>query len=291
MVKHSHAIKYYATAAGAVFTALAIILSLRLILKHRSIINGPSPLRNPKEQWKIIYILAMTPLFAISSFVGLIEWDANETFIMCLDSVKECYEAWVILSFLTLMYSLAGISLSKKTIPPNLAKKHIHQIAPLSWFLSDWPVNTSTLSNLRMWCVQFILLRPILSIISVYLESVERYEEFSMYFSVALNISVTLAVYALMMFYHTFEEELASQRPLAKFLCIKGVVFFAFWQGVIVQGLVYYGIIHQGKWYSVEELSTFIQNFLVCFEMGLIFTFANAYAFSIEPYLQKPKSN
>jgi hypothetical protein len=30
-------------------------------------------------------------------------------------------------------------------------------------------------------------------------------------------------VYALMMFYHAAEEELDRKRPLAKFLCIKGV--------------------------------------------------------------------
>ena len=36
-----------------------------------------------------------------------------------------------------------------------------------------------------------------------------------------LNVSVSLAVYALMALYHAFQAELAPHRPLAQILCIK----------------------------------------------------------------------
>ena len=270
-----------ANLTGGLCTAMAVGMSAVLIRQHLASFT------NPKEQQKILYIIAMVPLFAVNSFVGMLEYEASETFIMVMDSVKECYEAWVILSFLTLMYSLVGVSLASKTIPIALSKKHIHQVPPMNYILCDWPVNVTTLKNLRMWCVQFCLLRPFLSVLSVVLQVYDLYTPVYIYISIVLNISVTLAVYALMMFYHTFEHELAPHRPLAKFLCIKGVVFFAFWQGVVVEFLVHVGVIHAGHWYTVEELATGIQNLLVCLEMGLIFTFAHMYAFPVDAYRKK----
>ncbi|KAG4379019.1 hypothetical protein GLYMA_17G156651v4 [Glycine max] len=49
-------------------------------------------------------------------------------------------------------------------------------------------------------------------------------------FTIVLYISVSFALYSLVVFYHVFAKELAPHKPLAKFLCIKGIVFFCFWQ-------------------------------------------------------------
>lgn len=51
--------------------------------------------KNPKEQKAILIIILMAPLYAIDSFVGLLDIQGSEAFFMFLDSVKECYEALV----------------------------------------------------------------------------------------------------------------------------------------------------------------------------------------------------
>lgn len=51
--------------------------------------------KNPKEQKAIIIIVLMAPLYAITSFVGLLDIQGSKTFFTFLEAVKECYEALV----------------------------------------------------------------------------------------------------------------------------------------------------------------------------------------------------
>jgi len=270
-------------------TALSCLLSFHLIVQH---------LRNwtnPKQQRLTILIILMVPLFAVDSLIGLFEIEAAESVVMILDSVKECYEALVLMSFLELMFQCMGVDMKKshadkhsdEGLPGSMKGRELHHTFPVTIWSKHMHTNWHTLHRLHFWTYQFIVLRPILSILSVVLDVTGRYEKFSMYISIILNVSVTVAVYALMLFYHAFSEEMKKWRPLAQFLCIKGVVFFAFWQGVVLSVLVSMGILHEGHCWSTDEVETAIQNFLVCVEMGLLFSFAHLYAFSAENYKKK----
>jgi len=260
---------------GGIATVFSCFMALRLISDHYR--NW----KNPKRQRLIVYVILMVPLFAIDSFIGLVDIDASETLVMVLDSIKECYEAWVIMSFLNLMFSY--LNADAGAVPESLKDNVLHQVVPLNWCLKDWKLTSEVVRTLRLWTMQFVVLRPILSILSLVLEVNGQLDNFSLYINIILNLSVTLAVYALMMCYHAFHQELAPHRPLAQFLCIKGVVFFAFWQGVVLSVLVYYKIVHASHWYSTDEIDEGIQNFLVCLEMAA-FSFAHDYAFSAAEY-------
>jgi hypothetical protein len=43
------------------------------------------------------------------------------------------------------------------------------------------------------------------------------------------NVCITLAMYALVLFYHAVAKELQPFKPIPKFLCIKAIIGFAFW--------------------------------------------------------------
>jgi Organic solute transporter Ostalpha len=48
----------------------------------------------------------------------------------------------------------------------------------------------------------------------------------------------SIALYGLILFYDLTKEELAGRRPLAKFLSIKLIVFFTFYQSFVVRSVL-----------------------------------------------------
>jgi hypothetical protein len=50
------------------------------------------------------------------------------------------------------------------------------------------------------------------------------------YLTILVNLSIAYAFVVLATFYKTLKHKLAPFHPVGKFLCIKFVIFFAFWQ-------------------------------------------------------------
>lgn len=242
--------------------------------------------KNPKEQKAIIIIILMAPIYAIVSFVGLLDIRGSEAFFMFLESIKECYEALVIAKFLALMYSYLNISMSKNIVPDEIKGREIHHSFPMTLFQPHTVrLDHHTLKLLKYWTWQFVVIRPVCSLLMIALQLLEWYTNpISWIFTIILNISVSLALYSLVVFYHVFEKELKPHSPLAKFLCIKGIVFFCFWQGIVLEILAAVGIIRsQYSWLDVRHIEEGIQNLLVCLEM-VIFSVLQQYAYSAAPY-------
>lgn len=51
-----------------------------------------------------------------------------------------------------------------------------------------------------------------------------------LYIMLVMNFSVAYAFYVLARFYTVLKYRLKDHNPIGKFLCIKFVIFFAFWQ-------------------------------------------------------------
>ncbi|XP_062013261.1 uncharacterized protein LOC133729716 [Rosa rugosa] len=242
--------------------------------------------KNPKEQKAIIIIILMAPLYAIDSFVGLLDIQGSKAVFMLLDSIKECYEALVIAKFLALMYSYLNISISKNIVPDEIKGREIHHSFPMTLFQPHTVrLNHQTLKLLKYWTWQFVVIRPVFSVLMITLQVLGVYPSWlSWTFTIILNVSVSLALYSLVVFYHVFAKELEPHKPLAKFMCIKGIVFFCFWQGVVLEILAAIGIIRSHHfWLDVEHIEEAIQNVLVCLEM-VVFSVLQQYAYHVAPY-------
>ncbi|CAA0826574.1 Protein of unknown function (DUF300 [Striga hermonthica] len=242
--------------------------------------------KNPKEQKAIIIIILMAPVYAVDSFVGLLDIRGSKQFFMFLDSVKECYEALAIAKFLALMYSYLNISLSKNVVPDEIKGREIHHSFPMTLFQPrKTHLNQQTLRLLKYWTWQFVVIRPVCSVLMITLQVIGFYPSWlSWTFTVVLNLSFSLAMYSLVVFYHVFAKELEPHKPLSKFICIKGIVFFCFWQGVMLDILVAMGTIRSHHfWLDTEHVEEAIQNALVCAEM-LVFSVFQQYAYHVSPY-------
>ncbi|KAK9149977.1 hypothetical protein Syun_008286 [Stephania yunnanensis] len=266
-------------------TGLCVLLTLhfsvKLLLQHLY------HWKNPKEQKAIVVIILMAPLYAIVSYVGLVDFWGSKAFFTFLESIKECYEAFVIAKFLSLLYSYLNISISKNIVPDSIKGREIHHSFPMTLFQPhSVRLEHRTLKLLKNWTWQFVMIRPVCSLLMILLQMLGAYPSWvSWTFTIILNVSVSLALYSLVVFYHVFQKELAPHKPLAKFLCIKGIVFFCFWQGIVLKILVEMGVIRSHHfWLDVERIQEAYQNILVCIEM-VIFSFIQQYAYSVTPYL------
>ncbi|CAF4241872.1 unnamed protein product, partial [Adineta steineri] len=117
------------------------------------------------------------------------------------------------------------------------------------------------------------------------------------YITIIINISQALALYSLIAFYTNTKEELKPFKPLAKFIVIKLIVFFIFWQSVLMSGLATIHILRNTSCDSitntycngsttgltVEQEKILLSNILICVEM-FFFAIAHHWIFTWKPY-------
>jgi hypothetical protein len=150
------------------------------------------------------------------------------------------------------------------------------------------------MANCKYGVLQYVVAKIFASIATATLEPIGLFDEgkFSwtkgyIYISFIINLSQMWALYCLVKFYHATHENLASPinwRPLGKFLCIKGVVFFTWWQGVGIAVLKSYDLIGDvGQW-DVNDVANGLQDYLICVEM-FCFAIAHSFTFTHKEYL------
>lgn len=104
-----------------------------------------------------------------------------------------------------------------------------------------------------------------------------------LYLATINNFSVSLSLYCLVLFYKATEERLAPFSPFYKFLCVKAILFFSFWQTCLFQLLDYF------EAFSSHEAGNIILNLITCAEMVLA-AIAQAYAFSYRDFIDNQKA-
>lgn len=66
-------------------------------------------------------------------------------------------------------------------------------------------------------------------------------------------LSVTIAMYCLIQFYIQMKGQLAPHRPGLKIACIKLVIFFSFWQSLLISFLVSSGTITPSRTIGYQD--------------------------------------
>lgn len=140
--------------------------------------------------------------------------------------------------------------------------------------------------------LQFVLVKPLTSFVEVVLHKYDLCNDGSYslkngytWISFVNNVSVSFSLYGLVLFYMATEEKLKPFKPFFKFLCVKSIIFFSYWQSFLFNILQMAGLFN-------HERAAKIYNVIICFEI-VIAAVAQSFAFSYEPFVSitEGKSN
>lgn len=242
--------------------------------------------RKPLLQRYVVRILLMVPIYSAASWASV----ESQTAAFYLDPLRDVYEAFTIYTFLQLLVNFLGGERSLIIM--------MHGRAPKS---HPWPLNhcfakmdisdPHTYLAIKRGILQYAYLKPILAVSTIVMKATGTYQEGYIGLSsgylwsgILYNISITVSLYALAMFWVCMADDLAPFRPMPKFLCIKLIIFASYWQGFFLSILQFLGAIPNNvPGYSADNLAAAIQDALICFEMPL-FAVAHWYAFSWHDY-------
>lgn len=274
-----HDLKIESFIVGGLFSLMALPISLWDITQH--LVHYTKPYL----QKYIIRILWMVPIYSLNAWLGLYYPEYG----VYMDSCRECYEAYVIYNFMMFLLTYLSHEVGLEEGEVLSTRSHIKHIFPLCC-LKPWPIGSKLVHRCKHGILQYTFVRPLTTVISVICELAGVYREGEFrgdaaypYMIAANNLSQFVAMYCLVFFYRAHREALNPMKPIGKFLCIKAVVFFSFFQGVIIAILVFTGVL--SSWFGEGNyVPQRIQNFLICIEMFLA-AIAHHYTFSYKPYV------
>lgn len=199
-------------------------------------------------------------------------------------------KAFTIYTFLQLLVNFIGGE--RSLIILTYGRPPIPHLWPLGYCLPKVDISDPhTFLAVKRGILQYAWLKPILAVATIVMKATGTYQEGyiglkSGYFwsGLVYNISITVSLYSLAMFWVCMSEDLQPFRPMPKFLCIKGIIFASYWQGFFLSILVWLGAIPDTvPGYTPDNLAASIQDALLCFEMP-IFALSHWYAFSWHDY-------
>ena len=286
-----HEIDIAAFDSAGVMVAGTLIMSVRLVYLHLTHFYMPN------VQKYVVRILWMVPLYAVQSWLSLRYRGAR----VYIDAARDLYEAYVISSFVYYLIELLGgqdgllrTLRSKARHNPQEAEHLGRHTFPLSLVLKNWDLGLEFMLQCKHGVLQYVVMKAIATVLTFIFQSLDIYGEGEFSWKVAypylaffMNMSVMYALYCLVKLFHAINDELRHPidwHPLGKFLCVKGVVFFTWWQGLIIFYLYAHGIISDvGEW-TGEEVANGLIDYCVCIEM-VAFAVAHSYTFTYTEYL------
>nr|XP_006815588.1 PREDICTED: LOW QUALITY PROTEIN: transmembrane protein 184C-like [Saccoglossus kowalevskii] len=281
LLKEENSVHKKAWFTAGVFVFLTIPISLWTILQH--IVHYT----RPDLQKHIIRSLWI-------SVIVNDEWLALRfpNAAIYLSTCRECYEAYVIYNFMIYLLNFLNSEYGDDFILMLEAKPQQKHLIPFCCF-PTWKNGRQLVHCCKQGVLSYTVVRPITTIIALICELAGKYKEgdFSpssawLYIVSINNVSQIWAMYCLILFYKATKEELQPIKPVAKFLCVKLVVFFSFWQAVFIAFLVAIGVITSNESLDLEAdtIATALQDLIICMEM-FVAAIAHHYSFPYQPFV------
>lgn len=207
-----------------------------------------------------------------------------------LDPIRDIYEAFTIYTFLQLLINFIGGE--RSLIIMMHGRQPVSHPWPLNLYCSKVDISDPhTFLAIKRGILQYAWLKPLLSFATIIMKATGTYQEGYLGISsgylwtgILYNLSVSLSLYSLAMFWVCMSEDLRPFRPVPKFLCIKLIIFASYWQGFFLSILQFLGAMPSNvPGYTPDNLAAAIQDALICFEMP-IFAVSHWYAFSWHDY-------
>lgn len=228
--------------------------------------------RNPMVQRLIVRILVLVPLFAVASWSSLYAPSIGAWVL----PLREMYEALTIYTFYSLLTSLLGGE--RDIIFTTTGRAPLQFVWPVRLWRKNVDISDPpTFLKIKRAIMQYVWVRVIVTILQLVPGSTAH-----LMLTVVYNISITLALNALTLFWVCLSSDLAPYRPWPKFLCVKLIVFFSYWQTL---GLA---ILHYFKVIKDQDSLVLISNSLLCFET-LVFAIYHIRGFPYSEYANRPE--
>lgn len=238
------------------------------------------------SQRQIVRILLMVPIYAWAAWFSLLYLP----FSVYIDFVRVCYEAYVIWSFLLLLTKYLGGRNGVLAILKQYEHTGLAWPSPFCCF-----PRVKATARFMYWIkygvLQYVFITPPLAFVAAGLNWIGHYGDGEIdwtkgfpYVALIQNFSQLVSLYCLVWFYMVSAKELTPFKPVAKFLVVKSVVFFTFWQSIALAFAVHWGWVHDVHEFSVGEVQIAIQDFCIVIEMFIAAVF-HRHTFGHEPYM------
>ncbi|KAJ3932140.1 MAG: DUF300-domain-containing protein [Lentinula lateritia] len=219
--------------AGACSVA-TVLISMISVFQHCRTYTKPA------EQRQILRILYMPPIYAVISFCSY-RFFRSYTYYD-LAEVGAPFKAFTLSAFLMLLIEFVADSGSGHNPESSIARKGKRS---LPFPFCHWryrPTKPYFMYTLKWAVLQYVILRPAISITGIICQAFNVLCESSgfnvhyanVYLEAVDFVTISIALYGLILFYALTREELAGRRPLAKFLAIKLIVMFTWYQSFVV---------------------------------------------------------
>ncbi|CAE6451047.1 unnamed protein product [Rhizoctonia solani] len=250
---------------SGVFVAITVVITCVNVTRHAR------NYRAAKEQRQIIRILYMPLIYAV------VCWLAYRFihYYVYLSLIYIAYEVIALSAFLYLMIQYVA-NAAAGSIEDALSKKDKTRL-PAPWCCFRFRPTKSSFIHMVKWLVlQFVLIRPTITVISIILYALGltcptdmSATEPTLWLTIVDILSMITAMYGLILFYKLTNKEIREHRPLLKFAIIKGIVFLTIIQEIVFKSLHSSGKITPTESWSATEVADGLNAFLLTIEMAI----------------------